>query len=161
MCAKFGQMNLEDTKGDTFMETKNEKCHEDVSHMEKDLDTRVYQNIEKPKESTVQKVDTPIGFELDDDQLSSQILDTKITICCPIGLDYATAIHRNRQLGQWNRSSYLIDFGSASSSSIIPTPILDKKHPFENAFLASSIHLGESMQSQEGSDMSDHSQIMS
>ncbi|MCD9561017.1 hypothetical protein HAX54_019951 [Datura stramonium] len=37
----MGKANLNDTEDDTFMETKNDICHEDVSLMEKDSNTKI------------------------------------------------------------------------------------------------------------------------
>ncbi|MCE5167343.1 hypothetical protein HAX54_049246, partial [Datura stramonium] len=122
----LGEANLKDLKDDTVLETTTR--HDDVYHTAKDSDTKVCQNFEQPKESPVHKIDTPLGFEISGDLFPSQIPRTRITIQRLTGQDYATPIHKNKQPGPWNRSPYLTDFRSSSVSSIILSPILDKKH---------------------------------
>ncbi|MCD9638697.1 hypothetical protein HAX54_022821 [Datura stramonium] len=127
--------HCKDKEGDTILEVNIITHHDETSNIVQDSDTKVCQKYEQSKFSTVHKIDTPQGFEIPNDLLRSQFSESRITMRRPNDLDYATTVHRNRQPGPWNRSPYLTDFGFASTSSIILTPIMDKKHPFENSFI--------------------------
>ncbi|MCE3051781.1 hypothetical protein HAX54_050788, partial [Datura stramonium] len=82
----LSEYHSKDKEGDTVLKPNVVTHFHNASNIVQDSDTKMCQKHKQSNVSTVHKIDTPQGFEIPDDLLSSQFSEFKITIHRPTGL---------------------------------------------------------------------------